>query len=213
MTVMSATIAPSRLRTCPTCGLAQKLPDVPRRMRACCHRCGTALISQSRLLRTSSRTAAIATAALIFYPLAMLLPMVTVERLGYTRQTSILDGIGTLFAEGDTFIAIIVLLCSVVFPLAKLLGLLTLSAGGFTLAHHHKAWTYTLVEWTGRWGMLDVLLVAILVAAIKLGDLVQVTAGPAAYAFALTVILSLAASAVFDPHALWRASERTEAPS
>lgn len=213
MNGMEQPLAPAQLRTCPTCGLAQILPDVPKRMRACCHRCGTSLISRTRLLRTNSRTAAITVAALIFYPLAMGLPMVTVERLGYTQQTSILEGIGTLFARGHLFIAVIVLLCSVVFPLAKLLGLLVLSAGGFTLAHRHKARTYKLVEWTGRWGMLDVLLVAILVAAIKLGDLVTVTAGPAAFAFAITVILSLIASAVFDPHALWRAAETAETRS
>lgn len=207
---MDAAVAPDRLRTCPTCGLAQILPDVPPRMRARCHRCATQLVSQRRMLRSNSRTAAVATAALILYPLAMTLPMIRIERLGYAQESSILTGIGTLFGRGNWFIGIIVLLCSVVFPLAKLLGLLTLASGGFNLAHHHKAWTYRLVEWTGRWGMLDVLLVAILVAAIKLGDLVDVTAGPAAVAFTLTVLLSLAASACFDPHALWRASERNE---
>ncbi len=205
---METAINADRLRTCPTCGQAQILPEIPQRMRACCCRCDTGLITEKRLLRSNSRTAAIATAALMLYPLAMTLPMIRIERFGYAEQSSILTGIGTLFARGNWFIGAIVLLCSVVFPLAKLLGLLTLAAGGFNLAHHHKAWTYRLVEWTGRWGMLDVLLVAILVAAIKLGDLVDVTAGPAAVAFAITVLLSLTASACFEPHALWRAADK-----
>ena len=192
------------LRTCPTCGLVQSLPVIPPRMRACCHRCNTTMATWSKVVRTNRAAAAFAVAALVFYPLAMTLPMVRVERLGYAQEASVLTGIGTLFGRGQWFIGLIVLFCSVVFPLAKLFGLLILSSGGFALAHHHKAWVHRLVEWTGRWGMLDVLLVAILVAAIKLGDVVSVTAGPAAFAFACTVLLSLAAGAAFDPHVLWR---------
>jgi len=63
--------------------------------------------------------------------------------------------------------------------------------------------TYRLVEWTGRWGMLDVLLVAILVAVLKLGDLMTVSAGPGLLAFTACVTLSLFAAASFDPHGLW----------
>jgi len=64
--------------------------------------------------------------------------------------------------------------------------------------------TYKLVEHSGRWGMLDVLLVAVLVAALKLGDLVAVEPGPGATVFATFVVMSLIASATFDNHALWR---------
>ena len=99
-------------------------------------------------------------------------------------------------------VALIVGLCSVVLPLGKLGALLVLSAGGLHLRHHHRALTYHLVEWTGRWGMLDVLLVAVLVAVLKLGDVVEVSAGPAALAFTSCVVLSLLASAFFDPLSL-----------
>jgi paraquat-inducible protein A len=60
-----------------------------------------------------------------------------------------------------------------------------------------------MVEFLGRWGMVDVLLVAVLVAVVKLGDLVTVTPGPGVLAFGSVVVLSLLASAAFDPHALW----------
>ena len=63
--------------------------------------------------------------------------------------------------------------------------------------------TYRVVEFTGRWGMLDVLLVTLLIAVVKLGDVVQVAPGPAALAFTAVVVLSLLAAATFDPHALW----------
>ncbi len=67
----------------------------------------------------------------------------------------------------------------------------------------YTARTYRVIEWAGRWGMLDVLLIALLVAWIKIGDLVEVSPGPGALTFTLCVLLSLLASAHFDPHALW----------
>ncbi|MCA8981409.1 MAG: paraquat-inducible protein A, partial [Planctomycetes bacterium] len=60
-----------------------------------------------------------------------------------------------------------------------------------------------IVEWAGRWGMLDVLLIAMVVTWVKVGDLVEVTPGPGVIAFTLCVLLSLLASARFDPHVLW----------
>lgn len=66
-----------------------------------------------------------------------------------------------------------------------------------------RRWSWRIVDLSGRWGMLDVLLVAVVVAWVKLGDLVQIEAGPAALAFTTVVILSLVATALFDPHAMW----------
>jgi len=193
------------LRACSCCGLVQRLPAVPVGMRACCGRCGTNLRRRSADARSNSGTLALALAALILYPPAVTLPMLTIEKFGYHHEASILEGISTLISSGELVVGIIVLLCSVVFPLGKLLALLVLSAGGMALKHKHRALTYHIVEWTGRWGMLDVLLVALLVAALKIGDLVEVSAGPAALAFTSVVVLSLLATALFDPHSLWPA--------
>jgi paraquat-inducible protein A len=176
-------------------------------MRACCPRCGTSIQKRASLLRSNSRTAAVALAALMLYPLAVTLPMIRVERFGYQHEASILEGTATLLSSGHVFVGIIVLLCSVVLPLGKLVSMLVLSTGGLAMRREHRAWTYHVVEWTGRWGMLDVLLVAILVAALKIGDLVEVSAGPAALAFTCCVILSLVATATFDPHSIWRAEK------
>lgn len=151
----------------------------------------------------SSRTAAIATAALVLYPVAIALPILRIEKFGHIQQASIIEGVSTLLARGHLLIGVVVLLCSVVFPVTKLAALLVLSVGGLGLQRRHRALTYRLVDWTGRWGMLDVLLVAILVAVLKLGDWVDVSVGPAAAAFALCVVLSLLAAASFDPRSLW----------
>jgi uncharacterized paraquat-inducible protein A len=191
------------VRTCRCCGLTQSVPALGRRERACCERCGTTLAHPSATRRSRSRTAAVALAALILYPFAVSLPMIRVEQLGRASDASLLEGTAELFARGHVLIGLVVLLCSIVLPPAKLLAMLGLSIGATWLHHHHRALTYTIVEWTGRWGMLDVLLVAVLVAAMKLGDVLEVTPGPGAVAFASVVVLSLIAGACFDPKAMW----------
>jgi paraquat-inducible protein A len=162
-------------------------------------------VSRGRGTGSNRATAAIALTGLILYPLAITLPMLEIEKFGHSHQASILDGVATLFASGHFIVGVVVLLCSIVLPLGKLLSLLALTAGGLFMHTHHRAFVYRLVELTGRWGMLDVLLVAILVAVLKLGDVVTVTAGPAALAFTCSVVLSLLATASFDPHRIWSA--------
>ncbi len=191
------------LRSCPHCGLIQVVPRIPKRMRACCARCEGTLREPTIARHSNSSTAAIATAALILYPLAVTLPMISITQFGHESQSSILAGISTLFGRGHLLIGSIVLICSLILPVIKLASLLLLSIGGSAMQHRHRALTYRLIEYTGRWGMLDVLLVAILVAVLKLGDLVEVSAGPAALAFGLCVLLSLLAAAIYDPHQLW----------
>ena len=196
------------LEACSCCGLLQELPDLRPDHRFRCARCRTPLPDRRKSIRSDSRASAFATAALILYPFGIGLPLLRVEQYGYLRDTSVIDGVASLYAHGDVAVATIVLLCSVVIPLGKLLAILTLTSRVFDLAGHHRAVTYRLVEWTGRWGMLDVLVVAVLVAVLKLGDLVEVKPGSGALAFASVVILSLLATAFFDPHSLWDSEEQ-----
>ncbi|MHC4948368.1 MAG: paraquat-inducible protein A [Planctomycetota bacterium] len=198
---------PARLASCPCCGLVQTVPaPVPPGRQVRCGRCRSRLRPRVSHARRNEHTAAVALAALLLYPPAIGLPMLRIEQFGHGHEAGILEGVATLLAGGHLVVGIVVLLCSVVLPLGKLLSLLILSAGGLGLRREHRALTYKVVEWTGRWGMLDVLLVALLVATLKLGDMVTVTAGPAAFAFTAVVVLSLLASACFDPHALWESS-------
>ncbi len=189
------------LRSCPHCGLVQVVPDVPAGLRACCPRCEATIRGHTRRAVSNSRTAAIATAALILYPLAVSLPLIEIEQFGHTQASSVLQGVTALLAGGHVAVGVVVLLCSVILPLAKLAALLVLSTGA--LGDRHQVLTYRLVEWAGRWGMLDVLLVAVLVAVLKLGDVMTVSVGPGLGAFTMCVALSLLAAASFDPHSLW----------
>lgn len=198
-----AGIDPRTLASCRRCGLIQTLPAFPAQGRFRCARCHDRLRTDPNgRPRSHSRTSALALGALILFPIAMTMPIIRVERLGHSHSSTILSGVVDLFAEGSFFVAVIVLLCSVLVPLAKLLGLLAICAGDAVFHHRHRAAAYRLIEWIGRWGMVDVLLVALLVAAVKLGDVVQVHPGPGVVAFTGVVVLSLAASAAFDPAAI-----------
>lgn len=187
--------------------MAQTVPALPPRHRACCSRCGTGLVHRSVLARSNGRTAAIALAALILYPFAVGLPIMRIEQFGHGNESSIITGVAKLLGSGQVFVGLVVLLCSIVLPIGKLVALLVLAIGAPGMAARSRAVTYRIVEWTGRWGMLDVLLVTMLVAALKLGDVVEVEAGPAALAFCAVVVLSLIASSCFDPHRLWEPDE------
>lgn len=194
-----------RLAACPCCGLVHELEPVAARRALACVRCGTTLWNPERRARSRSRVSAAALAGLVFYPLAISLPVLSFERFGHRSEASVWGGSLGLLREGELLVGLVVFLCSVVLPLGKLLGLLALSSGLLLRGARNRAATYRWVEWTGRWGMLDVLLIAVTVAWVKLGDLVEVQAGPGALLFLGCVAMSLLAAAWFDPHALWEA--------
>lgn len=195
------------LVACPTCGLVQRLPELAARERARCPRCGAVVRSRRRLARSESRTAALALAALALWPAAVTLPVMHIERFGRTNDASVWSGSVGLLERGEWFVGGVVFVCSLLLPFVKLVALLAITVGRAVMARRMRAFTYRLVDWTGRWGMLDVLLVAVVVAWVKLGDFADVAPGPGALAFVLLVLTSLVAGASFDPHVVWRDHE------
>lgn len=133
----------------------------------------------------------------------MWLPVLSVEQMGESNSSTIWSGVVALWADGHPGLALLVLTCSIVIPIAKIGGVFILCAGGAALRKRHQAVAYRAIDLLGKWGMIDVLLVAFLVALVKLGDLVDVEAGAGAVAFAAVVVLSMLASASFDPAAIW----------
>ncbi len=193
------------LRACHCCGAIHRVPGLDRHEKACCTRCG-ATLSRGRQRPSSTRTAALALAAFILFWPAVLLPILELERLGHRHTSSILVGALDLVAHGSWFVGCVVLLFSIVFPLAKISVLLELSL--LSLLHHrHKAVTYRIMEHAGKWSMMDVMLLALLVMLVKIGSLVQFQLGPGAVAFVLCVATSMLASASFDPHSIWEDAE------
>lgn len=195
------------LRACHCCGLVHRVPQLAVDEEALCARCESTVESGSRSgEQSSARCFAAALGALVLYFPAILLPILKIEKLGHHHQASLLGGTIDLLLQGSWFVGLVVLLFSIILPLVKLLALLELSWIGVT-HRRHRAWTYRVVEWAGRWSMMDVLLLALLVTMVKLGDLVQFRLGLAVAAFVMCVVMSLIASIVFDPHAIWDESE------
>jgi paraquat-inducible protein A len=199
-----------RLRACHCCGLVHEVRELAGDEQAQCVRCLSTIDSGTRSgTQSSARCFAAALGGLIMYFPAIFLPILDIEKLGHHHTTSLLGGTLDLLWHGSWFVGLIVLLFSIVLPLLKLLALLELSYIGIT-QRKHRAWTYRVVEWTGRWSMMDVLLLALLVTLVKLGELVSFHLGPAVVAFVMCVVMSLIASIMFDPHAIWEESSANE---
>lgn len=191
----------SDLRACHCCGLIHRLRELRPSERAVCTRCRSVMDRYGRR-RSSARTTAAALAAFFLYWPAILLPILEIERLGHRHRSSLLTGTWELLEEGNWFVGLVVLLFSIVFPLAKIVLLIELSAVG-ALHRRHRALTYRAMEHLGKWSMMDVLLLAFLVMLVKLGSLVEFHLGAAVYAFVACVAMSMLASISFDPHAIW----------
>ncbi len=202
--------AADRLVGCPACGMVHALEPGPSGGCALCTRCGVKIWSAQRALRMRARTAAFALTGLILFVPAVTWPILKIERLGHVREDHLVGGVLALLREGHLFVGLVVLVFSLIVPPAKLTAMLWLATGGPGGARHHQAFAHRLVDWLGRWGMLDVLLVAVLVAFVKLGDVIDIQAGPGLIAFGLCVLASLAASLVFDPHEMWREGEGSD---
>lgn len=191
------------LRACHCCGLVHRLPTLMPGQRAVCVRCRTQIARQG-VPPSTRRTAALACGAFILYWPAILLPMLEVNRLGHHNRSSLLMGSLDLLAHDNWFVGIVVIAFSLILPLVKIALLLELSLLGL-LHRRHRAWTYRAMELTGKWSMMDVLLLAFLVMLIKLDSLVQFELGPAVVAFVFCVAMSILASWSFDPHSIWEA--------
>lgn len=181
--------------SCGACGLQQRAPEAIATARLRCAACGYRLELPAAISLLRQRVLAFSIAALTVYPLAVTLPVMTLSRFGHTSSTSILGGVSILWQDRHWILAIVVAICSVVVPLGKLLSLLWLAAASQARASAGRRRLLVVLDASGRWGMLDVLLVAGLVAAVKLGEVVRIEPGPGAIAFAACMVLAILATA------------------
>ncbi|MHB0774102.1 PqiA/YebS family transporter subunit [Halomonas sp. WWR20] len=198
------TAAPQRLTGCPTCGLLNRLGES---CHGSCQRCGEHL--HTRQPYTLQRTWALLIAAVVMYIPANLYPIMTTTTLGEATPSTIIGGVLIFLQGGDWPIALIIFTASVVVPIGKILALAWLCIatrrGAPTLTHMTRIRLYRLTEFIGRWSMIDVFVVAILVALIHAGALMSVTPGPAALAFGSVVVITMLAAMSFDPRLIWDA--------
>lgn len=187
------------LVACHHCGQVQSIPPGPAPVRPVCVRCESSLTP--RWWHNRGAAAALALSALVLYVPAILLPLMRLETLGHATEASIVQGVGSMLAARHYFVGGVVLVFSLVLPPLKLLALLALAFGW--VGGRRQARVHHWVELLGRWGMLDVLVVAVLVAFVKLGDLVQVQPGVGLGLFTACVLLSLLASLCLHLPSLW----------
>ena len=199
---------------CPTCGLVQAVGPLGPHSRADCIRCGSPV--SERRASSVIPTVALSLAALVLYVPANLYPILLMDRYGLHTETTVWEGAMELLRQGFWFVAGIVFLASIVVPLFKLAGLFLLSIGaasGTRRWRRQRTWLYKFIEVIGPWAMLDVFLLAILVALVRLGQLATVTPGPGLAAFTGVVVLTILASALFDPKLIWESRYERPRPA
>ena len=205
MSAIAQSAAEAGLVSCSTCGLLSK----PARLAdpGHCPRCGAALVS--RHPHSIQYTWALVIAAAIFYIPANVLPVLTTTAFGSVESDTIIGGVIFLYTSGSWPLALIVLVASVMIPLGKLVALaylLVTIQRGSAANSHERTRIYVLVEFVGRWSMLDVFVDAFIVALIQLKPLMSVEPGLGVVFFMAVVVLTMLAAQSFDPRLIWDAA-------
>ncbi|HEY1934791.1 MAG TPA: paraquat-inducible protein A [Acetobacteraceae bacterium] len=187
---------------CDTCGfVVRALPG------ALCPRCGFALIPRKH--DSLARTWALGIAAIVLYIPANLYPVLTVTQLGSDAPSTILGGVRELLDIGEWPLAALVFFASIAVPVLKIIGLSILLIGVHRGARTHRrdrTVLYRIVDRIGRWSMIDIFMLSILVALLQFGSIVSVHPGMGAVAFVSVVILTMLAARTFDPRLIWDAA-------
>jgi len=173
-----------------------------------CPRCGATL--HQRKPNSLKRTWALVLAAAIFYIPANLLPVTIVTSLGKDQADTIMSGVIYFIGSGMWPIALVIFVASIMVPMLKLIILIVL----LITVQRKSAWRpkdrtrlYRITEAVGRWSMVDIYVVTILVALVNLGNLATIKAGPGAGFFAAVVVITIFAAMSFDPRLIWDAKE------
>lgn len=202
------TAAAEGLLSCLTCGLLSR--PAPHAAECACPRCGVRL--HSRKPASIVRTWALLIAAMILYVPANVLPIMETNSLFDSQTDTIMSGVEFLWRSGSWPLSIIVFIASIMVPLLKMvaISILLLSVQlGLTWHPEQRSKLYRLTHFIGRWSMLDIFVVAILVTLVQLQTLAKITPGAGAMAFGAVVVLTMLASMSFDPRLIWdRAQER-----
>jgi len=169
-----------------------------------CSRCNTKV----RLRQRSSiqNTVALLLAATVLYIPANLLPIMRTVSFGETIDSTIISGLVLMWRDGAYPVAIIILIASVIVPVVKIgvmFWLCYLTRLPVKKRQRYSTHIYRLVDWVGRWSMVDVLVVAIMAALVRFDLFMSVYPGVGAVVFATVVILTMLAALSFDPRLLW----------
>jgi len=206
----SQTALTASLVSCHSCHLLSKARPLSKGSFAVCPRCGAAL--HSRKPNSIARTWALVIAAAIFYIPANILPITRVISLGKAQTDTIMSGVIYFVKSGSWPIALVIFVASIFVPLLKLIILIYLLISVQLKSKWRpkdRTRLYRITEAVGRWSMVDIYVVTLLVALVKLGALATIEAGPGAVFFAGVVIITIFAAMSFDPRLIWDAQEQS----
>lgn len=206
---MNAAPAPAAALTARSAGLVgcSRCAAVWPLERTRCGRCGSAL--RSRDIRSLQRVWAWWIAAVICYVPANMYPMLSTRLLFDTHEATIVGGAVDMALSGAWVVAAIILVASIGIPVGKFVAIAWLAAAarrqlpGDRSALTRRLHVYEVVEFIGRWSMIDIFVVAITSALVQLNVVVAVKPGPAAIAFALSVVFTMLSARAFDPRLIW----------
>lgn len=202
-------VADPSVVACPHCDLLQRLPDLEPGASARCPRCDFEL--WRRREDALSRTLALGLSALVLYGIANAFPMLGLTVMGREASTTVLGGAQQLWNDGHEIVAGLVLFTAVVAPALQI---------GFVLAIVLAAHRARVPRWAGEllrfhpftrtWSMIEVMLLGVLVALIKIAELATVIPGLALFALGALVFVFAAIQATFDPREVWQRVEWAE---
>ncbi|GAB0118820.1 paraquat-inducible protein A [Acidisoma sp. 7E03] len=175
-----------------------------------CLRCDARLHPRKR--NVVSRTWALVIAALCLYVPANIYPVMAITQLAKTQDFTIFGGIKELIDYGLWPLAALVFLASITIPLAKLITLgylLIQTQRGRPMQLHFRTRAFRIIDFIGRWSMIDIFMISILVALVRFGQFAHINAETGAPCFAAVVVLTMFAVITFDPRVMWDASRGT----
>jgi len=198
------------LVSCHDCSLLVKAPPHGEHTKALCPRCGAGL--HARKNDSIRRTWALMLAAVVMYVPANLFPVMKVTSVGKAQADTILSGVMYLLHHGQWPLALIVFVASVLVPMLKMVALIYLLVSvqrGSTSRLVDRTRIYRLTEAVGRWSMVDIFVVTVMVALVQLGALATIEAQPGALYFGAVVVLTMLAAESFDPRLIWDSLENS----
>jgi len=206
---MQTTVEPAvamETSACPDCDLLQQIPPLHPGDRARCTRCGHILATAPR--DPLDLPLALTFTAAIFLIIANTIPLMGLSVLGLTASTTILGGALEMWQTGEPVTAAVVAFCAVIAPgLYTLFMLIVLIAARRPPAPH---WVGEMLRWAQSmqpWSMVEVMMLGILVALIKIAELATVDPGIGMYAVGVLVVLFPAIMVSFDPREVWKRVE------
>lgn len=196
---------------CTECQYSFRQTNLDNQHRVICPRCASRFYSSDDI--KLQRTWATLLAGIIMIFPANLLPMSIVYLNGAPTEDTLMSGVLSFIDMGSYFIAFIVFVASIFVPISKILIMLyLLSCVHFRLKHSIK-WQMRLlhfVHFVGRWSMLDLFVLALMMSLVARGQLIDFSVGPAAFYFGLAVFLTMISTSQFDSRLIWKIYDTTQ---